>query len=479
MFVNRMPRYEILTEADIAILEDGWRRILTQIGVDFDSPDAVDLFRAAGQRVEGTVVFPDPDWVLEQVALAPSEFTVRARNPEKSLRIGGDSMVFSAVYGPPFLREGTHRRDATFDDFERLVQLSQHYDQIDTPGGVICEPNDLPLDSRHLQMLLAHARLSDKPHFGSVISRASAEDSLEMARIEHGGSLPEDPTLMAIVNVNSPLRYDGRMLDALLTYAAAGQAPIITPFLLMGAMAPVTIPSAVAQQTAEAFAGIALTQLVRPRCPVILGSFLSTTDMQSGSPSFGGPESAKSLYITGQLARHYGLPWRAGGGGLTASQTVDAQATYESFNTMISAFMAGANLVMHSAGWLESGLTACYEKFVVDVEILTTLIEQFTPLQIDDESLAFGAHDEVRHGGHFLGAEHTLERFRTCFYRPMLSSTENFERWARNGSRDTTARAEQQWREALTNSQPPHLDPSISEELGEFVARRTRELGDA
>jgi trimethylamine--corrinoid protein Co-methyltransferase len=252
---------------------------------------------------------------------------------------------------------------------------------------------------------------------------------------------------------------------------------VITPFLLMGAMSPVSIPASLAQQLAEAFAGIALAQLVRPGTPVLFGSFLSNTDMQSGSPSFGTPESALGLLCTGQLARHYGLPFRSGGA-LTASQTVDAQASYEAMMTMLPTFLAGVNWVMHSAGWLESGLVSCYEKFIVDIEILRMLKEEFTPLEIDEDSLAFGAHEEVGPGGHFLGAVHTLERFRDCFYRPLLSSTENYERWERNGGNDATARAGLLWREALDEYQQPPLDDAIRDELQEYVVRRRAELGD-
>jgi trimethylamine--corrinoid protein Co-methyltransferase len=365
-------------------------------------------------------------------------------------------------------------------DFERLVRLTQSFEQLDTPGGVICEPNDRPLDSRHLDMVYALQTLSDKPYFGSVTSAENARDSIRMSEILFGGreAIEATPVMLAIINVNSPLRYDERMLSAMLEYNRANQAVIVTPFLLMGAMAPVTIPAAIAQQTAEAFAGIALAQLARPGCPVILGSFLSNTDMQSGSPGFGGPESAMSLYCTGQLARHYGLPWRAGGGGLTSSQTADAQAAYESLNTMLPAFMAGANLVMHAAGWLESGLVSCYEKFVVDIEILRVLEQEFEPLQVDEASLAFDAHVEVGQGGHFLGCAHTLERFRTCFYRPLLSSTENFERWQKRGARDAAARAGEIVRATLDAYEQPPLDESIREELGEYVTRRRAELGD-
>jgi trimethylamine--corrinoid protein Co-methyltransferase len=478
VLVNRMPRYEILSEEDMATLDRGWRRIVSELGIEFLHDDAVEAFRAAGQQVEDQVVKLDPDFVLEQVAKAPREFELQARNPERSVHIGGNHMVFSAVYGCPFVREGIQRREATYDDFQNLVRLSQAFPQLDSPGGTICEPNDRPLDSRHLDMVYALLTLSDKPFMGSVTSGPNALDTIAMAEMVFGReSLEQTPAAISLINVNSPLRYDDRMLSALLEYARANQALVITPFLLMGAMSPVSVPATLAQQMAEALAGIALTQLIRPGCPVVFGSFLSNTDMQSGSPSFGTPESAVGLLCTGQIARSFGLPWRSGGG-LTASQTVDAQAAYEAMMTMVPTMLAGANFVMHSAGWLESGLVSCYEKFIVDVEILRMLHEEFTPLEISEETLAFGAHDEVRHGGHFLGAAHTLERFRECFYRPLLSSTENYERWNRKGGLDAAARATEIWKKTLDEYEQPPMDDGLREELEEYVTRRRAELGD-
>jgi trimethylamine--corrinoid protein Co-methyltransferase len=480
MIVNSMPRYEILSEEAMETLDRGWRRIVSELGIEFTLPEAVEEFRRAGQRVEGAVVKLDPEFVIEQVAKAPREFDLQARNPERTVRIGGDHMVFTSVYGCPFIREGDTRRDATIADFENLVRLSQAFDQLDSPGGTICEPNDRPLDSRHLDMVYALQTLSDKPYMGSVTSGPNAADTIRMTEILFGGREPieETPAVISIINVNSPLRYDDRMLSAMLEYNRANQPVIITPFLLMGAMSPVSIAATLAQQIAETLAGVALAQIVRPGCPLVFGSFLSNTDMQSGSPSFGTPESALGLFCGGQIARRYGLPWRSGGGGLTASQTVDAQAAYEAMMTMLPAFLSGANLVMHSAGWLESGLVSCYEKFIVDVEILRMLQAEFQPLEINEETLAFSAHDEVRHGGHFLGAAHTLERFRDCFYRPLLSSTENFERWNRLGARDATQRAGEIWRATLESYEEPPLDSAIREELAAYVTRRRAELGD-
>jgi trimethylamine---corrinoid protein Co-methyltransferase len=477
MFVNTMPRYEILSEDAMEVLDRGWRRIVSELGLEFMLPEAVELFRKAGQTVEGDhLVKLDPDFVLEQVAKAPREFELQARNPERTCHIGGDHMVFASVYGPPFVREGDVRRDATMADYENFVKLSQSFDQLDSPGGTIVEPNDRPLDSRHLDMVYALQTLSDKPYMGSVISGENARDTIAMGSVLFNG-LPSSPVSISLINCNSPLRWDDRMLSAMVEYNRANQAVVMTPFLLMGAMSPVSIPATLVQQIAEALSGIALTQLVQPGCPVVFGSFLSNTDMQSGSPSFGTPESAIGLLCTGQIARHFGLPFRSGGG-LTASQTADAQSAYEALMTLLPTFLAGTNFVMHAAGWLEGGLVSCYEKFIVDIELLRMLRHEFTPLEIDEASLAFGAHQEVGQGGHFLGAAHTLERFRECFYRPLLSSTENFDRWTRNGGKDAAERAGEIWRRTLEEYEEPPLDDGVRAQLQEFVARRRAELGD-
>jgi trimethylamine---corrinoid protein Co-methyltransferase len=478
LLINELPRYEILDEGSMQELEHGWRRIVSELGIDFLHDEAIAVLAAAGQDVDGQLVRFDPDWILEQVAKAPHEFDVQARNPDRNIHVGGKHMAFGAVYGCPFVRRGLERREATYEDFQNLVRLAQSFPQLDTPGGTICEPNDKPLDSRHLDMVYALLTLSDKPFMGSVTSGPNAADTIAMAEMVFGrDSLEETPAIISLINVNSPLRYDDRMLSALLEYARANQALVITPFLLMGAMSPVSVPSALAQQVAEALAGIALVQTIRPGCPVVFGSFLSNTDMQSGSPSFGTPESAVGLLCTGQIARRYGLPFRSGGA-LTASQTVDAQASYEAAMTLWPTFLAGTNFVMHSAGWLESGLVSCYEKFVVDVEQLRMLQYMFQPLQINEETLAYSAHQEVGQGGHFLGAVHTLERFRECFYRPLLSSTENYERWNRNGGRDAAARASEIVQKTLDEYEEPELEPGLKSELEAFVNRRRAELGD-
>ncbi len=486
MFVNKMPRYDILSEEAMATLDRGWRRLMTEIGVEFMDQRALDLFAAAGQRVEENKVFLDPDFVLEQVAKAPREFDVQARNSANNVHIGGDSMAFGAVYGPPFVREGEVRRDATMADFRNFTKLAQSFSVLDSAGGVICEPNDTPLDSRHLDMTYALQTLTDKIYMGNVVSGVNAADTIAMSSILFGagegadagrGRIDETSATISLINCNSPLRWDDRMLEAQFEYSAANQAVVLTPFILMGAMSPVTIPAALVQQITEALSGIALSQLIRPGCPVIFGSFLSNIDMQSGSPTFGTPESGIGLLCTGQIARHFGLPFRTGGG-LTSSQVPDAQAGYEALMTLMPTFLAGTNWVMHSAGWLEGGLVAGYEKFIVDIELVQMMQHEFTPLEIDEDSMAFGAHEEVGHGGHFLGAAHTMERFRTCFYRPLLSSSENYERWMRNGGSDAAARSSKIWRAKLEEYVAPPMDDAIRIELEEYVVRRRAELGD-
>jgi trimethylamine--corrinoid protein Co-methyltransferase len=455
-------------------------RLVSEIGIQFQHEGVRDRFRAAGQRVEDDVVRFDPEWVLAQVRKVPSSFTLQARNRTRSLEFGLDRMAFCACQSAPFVREDGVRRNAALQDFRNLVRLTQVIDELDTPGYPICEPADLDVETRHLDLQLALATETDKPYAAAQFDPVGCADSIAMAAIVHGGleAIAAQPALFGVINANSPLRFDGRMLDSLLVLAEARQAVVVTPFILMGAMGPVSIAASLAQQTAEALTGIALTQLVAPGCPAIMGSFVSHSNMQSGSPGFGGPESAIGLLASGQIARRYGLLWRSGGGGLTSSQLPDAQGAFESLNTMLPAFLAGANLVMHTAGWLDSGLVACYEKFLLDIEALRILQLELRPLEIDDEALAFGAHEEIGHGGYFFGAQHTLERFRECFYRPMIFSTEGHDRWKNNGALDAAARANGKWRELIAGYEPPPLADGIREELHEYVARRRPELAE-
>ena len=478
MFTNRYPRLEPVSPAGLDTLERGWMRLVSEIGIRFDHPEALRVLGEAGQRIEGDIVFFDPEWVLEMVAKAPSEFTLHARNAARSIRVGGDAMVFAPVQGPPFIRRGDERREAVLADFDDICRLAQHLDDFDLAGGWPVEPNDIPLDSRHLDALCSIFTLTDKPAGGHSISIAAAEDGLAMARIVFGDRIDTEACIYTNINVNSPLVYDERMLDTLLIYARARQPVLVVPFLLMGAMAPASTVAALAQQFAEGLTGIALMQAISPGCPAVLGSFLSTTDLKNGSPAFGGPESHFGLLASGQLARRYNLPWRAGGGALTTSPVPDAQAAYEGMNTMQAAFLAGANWLMHTGGWLEGGLVAGFEKLIVDLDIVRTLCAEFTPIDIDEAALAFGAHAEVRHGGHFLGAAHTMERFRDCFHRPLLATTDNFQRWSKDGALDAAQRATGVYEDMLAAYEQPTLDAGVRAELDAYVVRRRAALGD-
>jgi trimethylamine--corrinoid protein Co-methyltransferase len=478
MFTNAYPRLEPVTPDGLDTLERGWMRLVSDLGIRFDHPEALRLFAEAGQTVEGDIVRFDPAWVLEMVAKAPSEFTLHARNPAHDLRIGGNHSVFWPVQGPPFVRRGMERRDGELRDFEDFCRLAQMIDEYDSAGSLPVEPNDLPLDSRHLDGLRALLTLTDKPFGANAVTVDAVNDALAVARIFFGDRVDREACMYTNINVNSPLVYDERMLDALLICARAGQPVLVVPFLLMGAMAPASVPAALVQLFAEALTGIALIQLVRPGSPAVLGSFLSTTDLKNGSPAFGGPESHFGLLASGQMARRYGLPWRSGGGALTTSPLPDAQAAWEGMNTMQASFLAGANLHMHCGGWLEGGLVSSFEKLIMDLDMLQTLIKEFTPIDIDDAALAFGAHDEVRHGGHFLGAAHTMERFRDCFHRPLLATTDNFQRWTKDGGLDAASRATGIYQQMLADYEQPAMDEEMRTELDELVTRRRAELGD-
>ena len=478
MFRNLMPRYDVLSEDALEMLDGGWRRIVSEIGLEIHDEAALGVFRRAGQRVDDTRVRFDPEWLEARVASAPSSFTWRARSEARSVTVGGDSMVFVASYGIPFVWHDGERREATYKDFQEYVRLAHAFGELDSAGGTIVEPTDLPPDSRHLDMVLALQCLSDKPYMGSVTSATSAADSIEMTKILFGEEELSQPSVIALVNVNSPLLFDTRMLESLQVYAAARQPVIITPALFMGAMAPVSLAAALSQSLAEGLVGVALTQEISPGTPVVFGAFISNTDMKSGSPAMGTPESALGLLAGGQIARRLNIPFRAGGGACTTSKLADAQAGYEAVMMMMPAFLAGANLVMHTAGWLEGGLAASTAKFAVDIEIVRMLQETFRPITVDEASLAWSAYEEVGPGGYFFGAAHTLERFRDCFYRPLVSSTANFERWRSQGRPDAAARAETVAQEALERYVEPELDDERADALSRYVARRRTELGD-
>ncbi len=479
MWKNRLQPYDLLSGEAVETIHRQAMTILEEIGIDFLHDRARDLFRNAGMRVEDQRVRFDPAWVLEMAAKAPETFELQARNPKRNATIGGDNMVNAPVYGPPFITDLERgRRGAVIEDFNNFDKMAQAVDQIHCAGGTTVEPEDLPLSSRHLDMVYSHIRWTDKPFMGSVISSENARDTVEMASIVLGGreSIEKTPAIISLINVNSPLRYDDRMLGALLEYSDAGQPVIVTPFLMAGAMSPMGLAGTVAQQTAEALAGIALVQLIRPGTPSVYGSFLTNTDMQSGSPAFGTPESAMGILASAQMARHYKLPFR-GGGALTSSKAPDGQAAYESMMTMWPTVLGRVNFVLHAAGWLESALLASYEKFVIDVEALRMfewILDKGFP--VDDEAMAMDALREVGPGGHFLGSEHTMRHYRTGFYRPWISSTDNYDRWMRKGSMTVDQVATEKWKQMLAEYPDPGIDPGVDEQLREFITRRKKEL---
>ncbi|MEL6337910.1 MAG: trimethylamine methyltransferase family protein, partial [Pseudomonadota bacterium] len=411
---------------------------------------------------------------------APSRFTQHARNPARSVEIGGRNLVLAPVYGPPFFRdyEGG-RRYATIADFETLVKLTYMSKWLHHSGGTVCEPTDIAVNKRHLDMLWAHMRLSDKPFMGSVTDPVRAADSVRMCEILFGEDFVANHAVMtSLINVNSPLTFDNVMMGALEVYARAGQACIVSPFIVGGAMAPVTVAGTLTQILAEVMAGIAYSQLIRPGAPVIFGAFVTSIDMNSGAPTFGTPEASKILYGAGQLARRLGLPFRSGGG-LCGSKLPDAQAGYETANTLNAALQGGVNFMLHAAGWLEGGLVSSPEKLVLDADQLGALHSMAAGIEMDENGQALEALREVGPGGHFLGCNHTQANFKTAFWRSEVLDYRSFEAWADDGGPDSFQRAHQRVKKLLSEYQAPPLDPSINEALAAFVAERKASEPDA
>jgi len=433
---------------------------------------------AAGCVVDVLIVRFDPEMVEATVALAPSSFTLRARNPRHNLVIGGRHVAFTSVGGPAFVSDSVRgRRPGTHAEQQDYLRLIQSLGIIHQEGGGPFEAMDLPPETRHLDLCHSLIRLLDKNWQGIALGRDRAADCIEMAAIGLGtdrAGLAERPALLTIVNTNTPLTLDIPMAEGLMELSGAGQAVCITPFTLAGAMAPATLAGALVLQNAEVLAVATLTQLVRPGAPVMYGSFTSNVDMRSGSPAFGTPEYTKAAQASGQLARRYGLPFRSSN--TTAANTVDAQAAYESAMSLWGAIMGGANLVNHAAGWLEGGLTASFEKLIIDAEMLQMMAEYLQPIVIDDDSLGLEAIAAVGPGGHFFGSPHTMQRYETAFYSPLVSDWRNFETWFEAGAVDATERAHLIWKELLEHSDSPVLEPAIDEALTEFVVGRRIEL---
>jgi trimethylamine--corrinoid protein Co-methyltransferase len=472
-----LPVYELLDAEQLERLHLASMRILAEFGIDFYDEEVRAILKDHGVDVRGDTAFFEPALIEEYVAKAPGQFTQLARNPENNVVIGGNQIVFAPVYGPPYVRNLEQgRRQATLADFQNFVKLAYLSPYIHHSGGTIVEPTDEPVPTRHLDMIFSHIRYGDKAFMGSVTSAANAADSVAMAEILFGAeAIRVQPALLSLINVSSPRRFDERMLGALKVYAQARQALIITPFILAGAMGPASIAGTLAQQNAEALAGIALTQMIEPGTPVVYGSFLTNVDLQSGSPVFGSPESQVAIYVSAQLARRYGLPFR-GGGMFSSSKVPDAQAGYESLMVMLPTILARTNFVLHAAGWLEGGLLAGYEKFVLDCEILGMLHTWAKGLDLSDEALAFDAIAEVPPGGHYLGTAHTRRHFRHAFYRAELFDYQAIDFWEQKGAQDSFARASRKVQHLLADYQLPPLDPAVEEALLDFMARRKAEI---
>ncbi|MDX1574936.1 MAG: trimethylamine methyltransferase family protein [Kiloniellales bacterium] len=477
---RHIPCYDLLDEEGLDLIERHADRILGEVGVEFrGDQEARRLFKEAGAEVEGERVRFQPGQVRALCATAPRQFTQHARNPARSVVIGGNHTVFSPAYGSPFVRdlEGG-RRYGTIEDFAKFVKLAYLSPWLHHSGGTICEPVDLPVNKRHLEMVYAHMRWSDKAFMGSVTAPERAADSIEMCRILFGADFVENNcVILGNINVNSPLVYDEVMSGVLRTYAAANQCTVVVPFILGGAMGPVTPAAAIAQAHAEASVGVALTQLVRPGAPAIYGNFLSSMSLKSGAPTFGMPEPALAFMAVGQLARRLGLPLRCGGH-FTASKVADAQAAQESADAMMPALMAGTNFVLHSAGWLEGGLTMGYEKFVLDCDRLGMMHRLMDGLALDDNAFAMDAFHEAGPGHHYFGTAHTLANYETAYYEPDLADCNSFEQWLEEGEKDALARAHALWKAWLEGYQAPDLDPAVDEALRAFIAKKQEAMPD-
>jgi trimethylamine---corrinoid protein Co-methyltransferase len=482
-FIKRaIPPYEMLDEEQLVQIEVHADRILQEIGMEIrGDAAAIRLWKEAGADIEGESRVRVPMGLARQIIKrsAPTEFIQHARNAARSVTIGGRATVFAPAYGPPFVSDADRgRRYGTLEDFRNFVKLTYMSPWLHHSGGTVCEPTDLPVNKRHLDMLYAHMTLSDKPFMGSVTTAPRAADSIEMCRILFGPEYLESHcVILGNVNVNSPLVLDGEASRVIRTYAAANQAPVCVPFILGGAMGPVSTAGALAQCFAEAVFCVALGQLERPGSPVILGNFLSSMSLKSGAPTFGTPEPPLAYFAIGQLARRLGVPLRCGGN-LCASKVPDAQAAYESASSLWPAFMAGANFVLHSAGWLEAGLSMSYEKFVMDAEQCGAFHVVGRGLTLDENGFAMDAFQEVGPGSHFLGSAHTMRNYETAFFDFELSDNNSFEQWSQEGAHDIIWRANQKWKAMLDAYQPPALDPATNDSLIAFIADRKASMPD-
>ena len=481
--VTEFSALEIISEDEIESIHHASLDVLERVGMKILHQDARKIFKDAGLDVDESsqMVHFDRNLVLSNISKAPKEFTLRAKNPKRDLKIGGNHIVFSAIGGPAFcsdLDEG--RRRGTFEDLCNYMKIIQSLNIIHQEGGMAFETIELPSETRHLDFYLAQFQLLDKNCQSSPMGKVRTKDCIDMHRIAFDCTrkqLVENPSIMGIINTNSPMQLDIPMSEATIELARAGQAVCVTPFTLSGAMAPIKQAGTLVQQNAEILAVVTLTQLVRPGAPIIYGSFSTNVDMRSGSPAFGTPEYIRSTIAGGQLARFYGLPYRSSN--TNASNSVDAQAIYESGMSLWATIMSHANLVNHAAGWLEGGLTASFEKLIIDAEMLQTISESLKPIEVNSYNLGVETIESVGPGGHFFDTDQTMKHYSTEFYTPMISDWENFENWEKNGSITTLERANKTWKTLLKQYEQPTLDPSINEALIAFVVKRKEEINNS
>ena len=475
---RNIPNFEVLNAEALEIIEYNAETILEEVGVAFlDNPAALERWRQAGADINGERVRIPRGLARKLCATAPSKFTQHARNPDRNVEIGGNNLVIAPVYGPPFVRDAEGgRRYATIEDFRKFVKLGYMSKWLHHSGGTICEPTDVAVNKRHLDMLYAHMSLSDKPYMGSVTEPERARDSIEMSDILFGG-LDGRCVMTSLININSPLTFDATMMGSLEHYAAAGQAAIISPFIVGGAMAPVSIAGTLTQVLAEVLAGVAYSQLVKEGAPVIFGAFVTSIDMNSGAPTFGTPEASHITYGAGQLARRLGLPYRSAGG-FCGSKLPDAQAAYESANSLNTGLLSGVNFMLHGCGWLEGGLVASFEKFIMDADQLGVLHHMAKGVAMDENAQAMDAIREVGPGGHYLGCAHTQANFKDSFWRTDLFDYKPFETWSDEGSMDTVALASNRVEKLLSQYQEPKLDPAIDEALKAYVEAKKASMPD-
>jgi trimethylamine--corrinoid protein Co-methyltransferase len=481
-FLTRtLAPFEVLGEEGLSLIEKNADTLLEEVGIVVHYDYALKLFKEAGASVDEEVV-RFPRGMLRQIvqATAPARYMQHARNSERSVQIGGNHTVFAPNYGSPFVRDlDGGRRYATIDDFVNIVKMTYMTPYLHHSGGTVCEPVDLPVNKRHFDMVYAHLKYSDKPFMGSVTSPERAQDTVDMAKIVFGANALESKTVItSLINASSPLAWDETMLGAARVYAENNQAGIFTPFILSGAMAPVTVAGTATQTLAEALVGMAFAQLVRPGAPVIFGSFASSMSMHTGAPTFGTPEPSLVLYTVAALARRLGVPFRSGGG-LCGSKIADAQAAYESASTMHATITGGVNFVLHAAGWLEGGLTFGYEKFILDVDQAGAAHTFVKGVDLSENGQAMDAIRETGPGNHFLGSAHTLANFEEAFYRPTTTDNNSYEQWLEEGEEDSRSRANRLWKRQLESYELPPLDDALDAALLDFMGRRKSSFPDS